>query len=172
LRIAVLPQSSPPHSHRIHNWSAYCQQAHAELTGDETMMMRDRPIVPLLTALFLIALVIGGGVLAYNAGAGGGSFLGLAVSPVVGGLLAVLLLLFVIRIATHLLLMPLFGFGIMHRRRWFGPRWSRGGWRHGWGRMHGPGEWEGGVPPMVAEWHRKLHEAEAKGEAGDETTGT
>ncbi|MBI5563555.1 MAG: hypothetical protein HY870_01580 [Chloroflexi bacterium] len=37
-----------------------------------------------------------------------------------------------------------------------------GGWRRGpWG--HGPwnqGEWDKNVPPMVQEWHRKLHETE------------
>lgn len=30
-------------------------------------------------------------------------------------------------------------------------------WRHGWGH-HGPwGKWEGGVPPMFDEWHKRAH---------------
>lgn len=33
------------------------------------------------------------------------------------------------------------------------------GWRHGWGHHgHGPwGKWEGGVPPMFDEWHKRAH---------------
>jgi hypothetical protein len=52
-------------------------------------------------------------------------------------------------------------FGSM-RRMIFGPRW-------GWHRMHRHGGWsekdgEEGVPPMVSEWHRRMH-----GETDDET---
>ncbi len=35
--------------------------------------------------------------------------------------------------------------------------WRRGPWNHGpWNR----GDWDKNVPPMVQEWHRKLHETE------------
>jgi hypothetical protein len=135
------------------------------------MMMRGRPIIPFLGSLFLIALVIGAGVLAYNAGAASGSFFGLAVTPVVAGLLSVLLLLFVLRLAAPLLLMPLFGLGfISMRRHRLGRGWGRHGWKRGWGGMHGGWDWENGVPPKVAEWHRRLHEMDAEsGGKGDET---
>ncbi len=49
-------------------------------------------------------------------------------------------------------------FGTMRRMMW-GPRF---GWHH----MHGHGPWgdkgpgEGGVPPMMAEMHRRMHAAE------------
>ena len=53
-------------------------------------------------------------------------------------------------------------FGAMRRLIW-GPRW---GWRHmGHGpEGHGPeghGPWGEGIPPMVAEWHRRMHEQPA-----------
>lgn len=35
------------------------------------------------------------------------------------------------------------------------------GMRHGWGNRHGQGpwgKWEGGVPPMFDEWHKRAHE--------------
>ena len=36
--------------------------------------------------------------------------------------------------------------------------WRRGPWNHGpWNR----GDWDKNVPPMVQEWHRKLHEPQA-----------
>ncbi|MGA9531784.1 MAG: hypothetical protein WBR18_03630 [Anaerolineales bacterium] len=135
------------------------------------MMMRGRPIVPFFGSLFLIALVVGAGALAYNAGAAEGSFFGVAVSPVVAGLLSVLLLLFVLRLAAPLLLVPLFGFGFMRmRRHGFGHGWGRHGWKRGWGGMHDRQDWERGVPPMVAEWHRRLHETEAEsGVEGSDT---
>ncbi|MBI5031969.1 MAG: hypothetical protein HZB51_15670 [Chloroflexi bacterium] len=34
-------------------------------------------------------------------------------------------------------------------------------WRARWGGMHHR-HWEGGVPPMAEEWHRKLHEQQEK----------
>ena len=34
-------------------------------------------------------------------------------------------------------------------------------WRARWGGMHHR-KWEGGVPPMAEEWHRKMHEQQAK----------
>jgi hypothetical protein len=33
-------------------------------------------------------------------------------------------------------------------------------WRGPWGGHHR--HWEGGVPPMAEEWHRKMHEKETK----------
>ena len=43
-------------------------------------------------------------------------------------------------------------FGLMRVIFWHGPR----DWRHH--RMHGHhGDWEEGVPPMFAEWHRRAH---------------
>jgi hypothetical protein len=35
-------------------------------------------------------------------------------------------------------------------------------WRHGW-RHHG--KWEGGVPPMFDEWHKRAHEGNASADA-------
>lgn len=34
-----------------------------------------------------------------------------------------------------------------------------GGWRRRWGWGSPHGEWPKGVPPMMEEWHRKLHES-------------
>lgn len=41
-------------------------------------------------------------------------------------------------------------------------------WRRGWGHHgHGPwGKWEGGVPPMFNEWHKRAH-GEEPAENGD-----
>ncbi|HEX9795563.1 MAG TPA: hypothetical protein VGA52_01105 [Anaerolineales bacterium] len=135
------------------------------------MFMHGRRIVPFFVTLFLISLVIGAGVWAYNAGASQGSFLGLETSPVVAGLLAVLLLLFVVRLAAQLVLMPLFGLGFMGWRRRFGHGWGHHGRKHGWKRgwddkqgKWSKEDWEEGVPPMVAEWHRRLHAMPAEGE--------
>ena len=38
-------------------------------------------------------------------------------------------------------------------------------WRARWGGMHGMHhrKWEGGVPPMAEEWHKKMHEADQAG---------
>jgi hypothetical protein len=107
----------------------------------------------------LLAAVIGAGVLAFNAGAAQSNVLGMAVAPVVAGLLAVLLLLFVLRLAMPLLMIPLFGFGFMRwRRHGFGHGWKHRAWRH-----HGKwSNWEEGVPPMVSEWHRRMHEMESE----------
>lgn len=129
------------------------------------MMMRGRPIIPFLGSLFLIALVIGVSLLAYNAGAAQGTLFGAAVAPVVAGLFAVLLALIVLRLAAKLVLLPLFGFGFMRMRR---HGWGRHGWKHGWrdgwGRKYSREDWQEGVPPMVAEWHRRMHQ-EAAGDA-------
>jgi len=60
------------------------------------------------------------------------------------------------------LLAPLFLFFLALaalRHLLWGPRWGWG-WRH---RMHhhmhehGHGPWDDDIPPMVAEWHRKMH---------------
>lgn len=135
------------------------------------MFKTGRPIVPFLGSLLLMAFVIGAGVLTYNAGASQGSFLGVEVAPVVAGLLAVLLLLFVLRLAARLVLMPFFGLGFMGWRRRSGHGWGRHGrkhdWKRGWDDKQGKWskqDWEEGVPPMVAEWHRRLHAMPAQGE--------
>lgn len=57
-------------------------------------------------------------------------------------------------------------FGAMRRMVW-GPRW---GWRH-MHHGHGPwgdkNDWENGVPPMMAEIHRRMHAAENEKPAGE-----
>jgi hypothetical protein len=57
------------------------------------------------------------------------------------------------------LLIPLFilciVFGAIRRLIWGGPYWGHMHRRHWGGPFDGNGE---GVPPMVAEWHRRLHE--------------
>jgi hypothetical protein len=35
-------------------------------------------------------------------------------------------------------------------------------WRGRWGMHHHGHKWEGGVPPMLEEWHRKMHEPQAQ----------
>ncbi len=59
---------------------------------------------------------------------------------------------FVPLIALFLLFLA---FGALRRLLWGGPRW---GWyahrHHGWGEN---GPWGNEVPPMVAEWHRRMH---------------
>ena len=44
------------------------------------------------------------------------------------------------------------------------------GWRHrNWGRGYGPAGWgQGEVPPMVKEWHRKMHEGQPEQDAPPE----
>ncbi|MBI4769256.1 MAG: hypothetical protein HY784_02300 [Chloroflexi bacterium] len=60
-------------------------------------------------------------------------------------------------------------FGLLRRAFWHGPRWHGplgGPWMHGWHAKPGESaEWEEHVPPMVAEWHRKMHEPQAEGTA-------
>jgi len=62
------------------------------------------------------------------------------------------------------LLIPLFLFFLAmkaFRFLFWGPRWGWGHHRHGpWGR-----HWEGGVPPMFNEWHKRAHNIP---EGGDE----
>ena len=43
------------------------------------------------------------------------------------------------------------------RLLFWGPRWGWGGHRGHWGR-----HWEGGVPPMFDEWHKRSHGDEAE----------
>jgi flagellin-like protein len=134
------------------------------------MMMRGKGIVPVLGSVLLLALVVVAGVLAFNAGAAQGAIFGMQMAPVLAGLLAVILLLFALRLAAPLLLWPLFGIGLHRWRhhgfgRGWGP-WACKGYGRGW---RSPRDWEDHVPPMVAEWHRRLHEIESE---GDEPTGT
>ncbi len=127
--------------------------------------MNGRFVFGLLLAIVLIVGAVGIGVYAYNAGvaqgmAGGGNLVapatGTAPYPYFGGpffyrpfgwgfgflgCLFPLLFFFLI-------------FGLLRGIFW-GGHW---GWRHHrhWDRD------EHDVPPMVAEWHRKMHETEAK----------
>jgi len=39
-------------------------------------------------------------------------------------------------------------------------------WRARWGGMHHR-HWEGGVPPMAEEWHRKMHEQQGQAKKSD-----
>lgn len=39
-------------------------------------------------------------------------------------------------------------------------------WRHGWAHHGGWSKWEGGVPPMFAEWHKRAH-GESSTEEGE-----
>ena len=65
------------------------------------------------------------------------------------------------------LLAPIFlfflAFAALRHLLW-GPRWWGWGWRHRMHHMHGYGPWGekdpwgDDVPPMVAEWHRRMHE--------------
>ena len=48
------------------------------------------------------------------------------------------------------------------RRLIFGPRW---GWRHMDRGPMGHGSWGEGVPPMFAEWHRRVHAAPGTNQA-------
>ena len=61
------------------------------------------------------------------------------------------------------ILIPLFLFFLAlkaFRVAVWGPRWGWGGHHHGpWGRR-----WEGGVPPMFDEWHKKAHGEPTEGE--------
>lgn len=53
------------------------------------------------------------------------------------------------------ILIPLFLFFLAlkaFRFAFWGPRWGWGGHRGHWGR-----HWEGGVPPMFDEWHKRSH---------------
>ncbi len=59
------------------------------------------------------------------------------------------------------ILIPLFLFFLAmkaFRLMVWGPRWGYMGHRGPWGR-----HWEGGVPPMFAEWHKRVHEVPEKG---------
>ena len=122
--------------------------------------MNGRMILGVLLTLVVIAGVVGAGVYVYNVGVAQGLAVsgklpapetGAAPYPYLGGpffyhrpfgfgflgcLFPFLGLLLVVGLVRM----------IVGRGRW--------GWRHGL--HHGP--CEGGVPPMVAEWHRKMHE--------------
>ncbi len=115
--------------------------------------MRSRFVFRGLSALLLVAVLIGAGVLIFNAGVAqglassgapdGAPFRGpwpyFFFPPGIG-------LLFLLCLVP-LILFPLFGaFG------WRAARWGK------WGKHRGP--WEEGVPPRFEEWHRRAHEAE------------
>ena len=130
----------------------------------------------LLAALVLLAAIAGVALLAYNAGVTHGTSLNVQVPagqtgsqaypvypfwwpfPFFGfGFFSLLALFFLVSIA----------FGAF-RMMLFGPRF-------GWHRMHhrygpwGDRDWSEGVPPMVAEMHRRMH-ANEEGKPADQTT--
>jgi len=106
-----------------------------------------------LFALVVIVALIGVGVYVFNAGVAQGvaaSGEGAVVTPYAGPIYY-----------------PRFGFGLL----WCLPLLLLfflfplfGGWRRHTMWRHSPGEWGDKVPPMVAEWHRRMHEAESKTE--------
>ncbi len=132
----------------------------------------------ILSGLVLIAVIAGIAILAYNAGVTHGTSLteaapagesGAQAYPFYGGpfwwpfpffgfgFLGLLAVFFLLSIA----------FGAFRRMLW-GPRF---GWHMGH-RMYGHwGDkgWEEGIPPMMAEMHRRMHEAE-EGKPADQAT--
>jgi hypothetical protein len=126
--------------------------------------MNGRIVLRVLFALVLMAGAVGIGVYVYNAGVAQGlAASGKIVVPEGGvvpypyyppfyrpwgfgfGILGLVFPLLFVFLILGLLRGILF-------RGWHGSRW-------GWGGPHG--EWPKGVPPMMEEWHRKLHEAQA-----------
>jgi hypothetical protein len=128
-----------------------------------------------LAGLVLLAALAGIAFFAYNAGMAQGASVNLPapangqVMPYYGygmpffhpffgfGCFAPLIVLFLVFAA----------FGAMRRMLW-GPRMM--GWRH-MHHEHGPwgdkNAWENGVPPMMAEMHRRMHAAENEKPAGE-----
>ncbi len=134
--------------------------------------MKRHIIGRIVIGLFVLALLAGVGVFAYQAGlaqgaaaqlgaAGAAGAAGSALAPGLAwgwrsplafglgfGLFGVFGLIFKIMLGFFLLSLVL--------RLIFRPRWGRGPWM-----MHGHGPWgQGGgddVPPMFAEWHRRAH---------------
>ena len=117
--------------------------------------MNGRFVWRLVIALVLVAVVVGLGFVAFNAGYAQGALdSGKIVAPVGGIVPPVYGPLFFrpwgFGFGPFACLFPLFGvfllFGLMRVLFW-GGRW--GGHHHG----------ERGVPPMFEDWHRKAHEA-------------
>lgn len=131
--------------------------------------MRGRYFFQIVFGLILIGALIAMGVYVYNTGVAQGLASGTALQAPDGsavpqtyyyypplyrpwgfspfGLIGMLLFLFLI----FALLRGLFFRGWRHYRHGYGP--GSGRWK--WGSS--PEQWKEGVPPMVAEWHRKLH---------------
>jgi hypothetical protein len=116
--------------------------------------MNGRIVFGILFALLLVASVLGASAYAYNIGVAQGlADSGKLVAPATGvaphpyfygrwgfhpfGFLSCLVPLFAIFILFSVIRMVF--------------------WRGHWGGMHHR-KWEGGVPPMAEEWHRKMHE--------------
>lgn len=118
--------------------------------------MNGRIVFSVFVTLLLIAVAIGVGMYAYNLGVAQGlADSGKIVVPATGvapypyfyrpfgfhpfgwGLLSCLIPLFFLFIFFSVMRMVF--------------------WRAGWGGMHHR-HWDGGVPPKVEEWHRKMHE--------------
>ena len=122
----------------------------------------------IVSGLVLIAVIAGIALLAYNAGVTHGTSLNLQQSSGGNGS--------PIYPAPYWWPFPFFGFGFFgllalfflislafgaFRMMLFGPRF---GWHrmHRWNGNWGDRNWSEGVPPMVAEMHRRMHEADEK----------
>jgi len=126
--------------------------------------------IRIISALVLIAAIAGIGFFAYQAGLANGSPITIEApsgganplpAPYYGygmpfhrgyhgfgfGCFGPLLALFLLLLAFK-----------SFRFLFWGPRWGWGGHHHGpWGRR-----WEGGVPPMFDEWHKRSHGEETE----------
>lgn len=127
--------------------------------------MTGKIVVRIVSALVLIAVIGGIAFLAFQAGVAQGSPITIdapsgesmpAPYPYYGygmpfhrpwgfgfglGCLGPILLVFLLFVALR-----------SFRFLFWGPRWGWGGARGHWGR-----HWEGGVPPMFEEWHKRAH---------------
>ena len=124
--------------------------------------------------LVLIALIAVGGFMAYRAGVAQGTLQAPAVATAIG------------KAAENGQIAPMYGYGYGYGPGFypfFGPHFGFfpfgicgsilliflifgllrflffRPWRMGWGHHHGPWgrHWEGGVPPMFNEWHKRAH---------------
>ena len=138
--------------------------------------MRGRYFFQIVFGLILIGALIALGVYVYNAGVAQGLASGTALQTMEGGALpqpynyyppfyrpwgfsffgfiGMLLFLFLI----FALMRGLFFRSLRHYKHGYGRGFGR--WK--WGSS--PEQWKEGIPPMVAEWHRKLHDEEPEPE--------
>lgn len=119
--------------------------------------------------LLLIASLAGFGLVIYQAGMAQGAAAGMETSdmvhpfvwarPLLTGLLAILLLVFLLRLAAHLILFPLFGPHWPHRFSGFpmhAPWRQRMAWDH-----------EREIPDFIKQWHERLHQEDPSAEVMD-----
>lgn len=130
--------------------------------------MNGKMIVRVVVGLIVIALLVGAGIAIYKAGVAQGLLLGDKLPlPAAGTVPA--------RVWGAPYAHRPFGFGVLGC---LAPlfflllvfafiRMTFGGWRRHWGHHGGCGHpgMARDIPPMVAEWHRRLHEAEPKADA-------